>query len=411
MEKLLYNSSSSSEYKTPPSILYDSNDFSSSKTSYSAEYPKIIESEIEDIDQKLESIDEKLKILDSELDMSYPEGDDSWAYEEGPWVEWGTSREKWLELEAEPEIQKELSEREKLAKYEIGRKLGQGSFGKVMKAVDKETGEVVAIKIIENLEKPLPDDPEYQYYKHLLRKKSINVNKDVKSKDEPICHPNIICYKDVFSLDDKVYVIMEYFDGITLYKYLKSFLKRNQIMGIEEIVSILREIVTGLEYLNSINVIHRDLKLENIMINKEGLIKIVDYGLSCFKDIYKSCSGRVGSPYYVSPQLLDSQLMSSADNDTLIRIYKANDIWSLGVITYALAHNGLPFVGDSLSELYQEIETITVKSDYRGKSSTMHSARWLNRLISRMLMRQYRIRVPLDKLALALKNDGRPRVI
>lgn len=154
-------------------------------------------------------------------------------------------------------------------------------------------------------------------------------------------HPNIIRLFEVIETNNEIILITEYASGGELY----DLLSRGRLNE-DEARRIFQQIILGLEYLHTHQVSHRDLKPENILLDKNGNIKIADFGLSnVMRDgifLYSAC----GSPNYAAPELIHGRFYNGC----------SIDIWSCGVILYALLTNCLPFDDDSIPKLYQKIK-------------------------------------------------------
>jgi serine/threonine protein kinase len=152
-------------------------------------------------------------------------------------------------------------------------------------------------------------------------------------------HPDIVKIINIYNDPKKLYIVMEYVKGEELYDYIVSHDKLPE----QEAKIIIHQLLRIVRYLNSINICHRDLKPENIMIDVKTLkIKLLDFGLSSYFS-NKSLLSPVGTPYYVSPEVLVG------------KYNKECDMWSIGVITYILLTGGPPFQGESLPDIYREI--------------------------------------------------------
>lgn len=280
--------------------------------------------------------------------------------------------------------------------YKTNDILGKGTFGEVYKALDIRSGEYVALKIIRNFDKPLLQDPEYLFFKELLKQTAVERNVDLNSVTKPICHPNIVCYYDIFEENNMIYVVMELINGTDLQKWLKN--KLNEFIPITTIVDIMKQITEGLMYLDSINVIHRDIKLENVMITTTGTIKLVDYGLSCFKNISRSCNNQVGSYGYTGPEIL-TDFDKYKNNDLVLqKLFMASDIFAFGVTMFAIANRSLPFNDPIVEKTIENVKTLNVKSNYQGSASDIYSSEWLNNLINCMLEKDYTKRITLKQI-------------
>lgn len=211
----------------------------------------------------------------------------------------------------------------KVGNYTIDEHIASGTFGKVYIGVHEPTNEKVAIKIIKKKEHKVDVRREY----------------DLMMK---IHHPFIVTLYEVIEDPEDLYIIMEYVEGQTLLDYIKGQTK----IPDHKIKHIFCELVSALLYLhNALNIVHRDLKLENIMIDKNLNIRLLDFGLS--NQLAQNTSmfqTKCGSPSYSAPEMLLGRPYT----------YKI-DMWSLGIILYALAFNSLPFGDDNLQLLTAKI--------------------------------------------------------
>lgn len=156
-------------------------------------------------------------------------------------------------------------------------------------------------------------------------------------------HPNIIRLYEVVETNNEIILIMEYAAGGELYDLIsKGHLNEDENEGRR----IFQQIIFGVEYLHTHQVSHRDLKPENILLDEEGNVKIADFGLSnVMRDgifLYSSC----GSPYYAAPELINGKFYNGS----------SIDIWSCGVILYAILTGQLPFDEEQIPKLYQKIK-------------------------------------------------------
>jgi hypothetical protein len=207
-----------------------------------------------------------------------------------------------------------------ISHYKLIDVLGMGGMGKVYKAIDVNSKTVVAVKVI---------NPEI--LKSDENKKRITDEGRILTS---LNHPNIVRVFEIGETEETGYVAMEYLPGGTLYEYIKN----NSPLPFETIKEYLLQICSGLEEIHSKNIIHRDLKSSNIMIDKNGIIRIMDFGLSKSPLIatMTSLGTALGTLGYVAPEQITN---SNVDNRT--------DIFSLGVILYELITNDLPFKGEN----------------------------------------------------------------
>ena len=201
--------------------------------------------------------------------------------------------------------------------YSIQNEIGNGKFSKVYLAYEKKTNRKVAIKRVEkgNLSENDLD----------LVKTEIDILK--------VCqHPNIIKLYDIIETATMIDIIMEYCPGDNLYYYL---LKRNFIISEEEMVKIIHKISTAVFTMHNLGIVHRDLKLSNIVMTDTTSfadIRILDFGLSKILGPGEKCNESYGTPGYAAPEVIRQNKYD----------FKA-DIWSIGVITYFLFSAKLPF--------------------------------------------------------------------
>lgn len=221
--------------------------------------------------------------------------------------------------------------------YKFIEALGSGNFGSVYK-VEKES-KIYAAKILSET-----------YVLEEFKKEDNRITREIEVLKRA-SHDTLIKYIDDFYIktdfNNKEYVIiMEYFNGITLRKYIQRGIKD------EDIMIIFRKILTGVKALhntiiNQHGIIHRDLKPDNILINEKNEVKIIDYGLSKIIDFstITSTGKAVGSPLYMSPE----QVMDSKSID------ERSDIYALGIILYEMITGHVPYKATSIPELILEI--------------------------------------------------------
>ena len=242
--------------------------------------------------------------------------------------------------------------------------LGKGSFGVVKSAINAQTGEKVAIKILNETKIP--------YEEKINSLREIEIMKNLK-------HPNIIRFYGYISNDKQLYLITEYIKGIELFQYISLKKKIEE----SEACIYFQQIISGIEYLHKMDIVHRDLKPENILIDRYlKEVKIIDFGLSNkYTDKSALLSTLCGSPLYAAPEVL------------LEKGYKPGpvDIWSAGVILYFMISGKLPFNGDSDEELYKKIIDAKVKN-IQGASKEV------NDLIKKILNPNPRKRITIPKI-------------
>ena len=204
-------------------------------------------------------------------------------------------------------------------RYEIVNKIGTGGMSDVYKAKDHTLGRFVAIKVLK---------PEF----------SEDVNFVTKFRTEAqsaagLEHPNIVNIYDVGSENGMHYIVMEYVEGITL----KTYIEKKGQLTFKEAVSIAIQVGRGIEAAHSKGIIHRDIKPQNIMILRDGSVRVADFGIACLADQGQTLTQEtLGSVHYISPE--------QARGD---RVDARSDIYSAGVVLYEMLTGKLPFQGDS----------------------------------------------------------------
>lgn len=203
-------------------------------------------------------------------------------------------------------------------KYKIIKKIGQGGMGSVYLAIDQSLNREVAIKKMN--EDIKMNEREKQRFIEEARTVAM------------LHHPNIIEIYTIFEEKGDIYLVFEYIDGMSLDKKLDISVR----MPFFEVKPIIIDIAKALKYAHSKNVVHRDLKLSNVMISNDGIVKVTDFGLAKVireaKAKYSSAEV-VGSPAYMAPE------------QDLGIFLKESDLYSLGVCLYELLSGELPFLG------------------------------------------------------------------
>ena len=237
--------------------------------------------------------------------------------------------------------------------------IGSGSFGEVYLSKKLNSNKLFATKKV-NIR---PDNLKSKKYLDY----EINIMKSLQ-------HPNIVKLEEIKKYQNTYYIVMEYINGGSLSDHLKKYKSIHQKGYTEEIVQyLMRQIVSGLTCIHNNNIIHRDLKLENIMVHYENekdkeqsnlmkaQIKIIDFGFAIILPSTNSLTNSaVGTFYYMDPKILD-EFYQKALVDKKKGYGKEADIWSLGIICYELLRAKKPFDADSFEELRETIK----KGQYR----------------------------------------------
>ena len=204
--------------------------------------------------------------------------------------------------------------------YLFGRLIGQGAFGKVNIGLNILAGRVVAIK---------------SFNKKELDKNGDNMKKILYETDlmKKLNHPNITKILEVFEDDDYILITMEYINGGNLF----SFVKKRRKLSEKTAKYLFKQIILGIQHIHSHKIVHRDIKLENILIDLNNNIKICDFGIGkilTYKKqlLYDKC----GTPMYMAPEILLSSKNHGYEGYPV-------DIWSAGISLYIMLSGTLPF--------------------------------------------------------------------
>lgn len=220
--------------------------------------------------------------------------------------------------------------------YILGNTLGIGATGKVKVANHSKTGEKVGVKIIRK---------DLFYDKPSLR---IKIQREI-SIMKLMYHPHVIKIFDVLEDSRYLYLIIEYASKGELFNHL---VEKRRIESKEALI-FFQQLISGIEYCHKHRICHRDLKLENILLDEEYRIKIADFGMASLSVPNTMLKTFCGSPHYASPEVVSNEPYNGM---------KA-DIWSCGVILYALLTGKLPFdeENDNIRKLFNKIRFEPVK--------------------------------------------------
>ena len=218
-----------------------------------------------------------------------------------------------------------------LDNYDVIKQLGKGGYGKVYRVMNKKTKEIRACKhlsklSIKNLEK-------FQREIEILRKAD---------------HPNIIKLYEIFESKRSYYLIMEECKGGEVFDRIIEHIQKKDMYSEKDASIILRQMMSAVEYCHNNGIAHRDLKPENLLYLNDGPednnpIKVIDFGLSQVISPQRKLKTKVGTAYYVSPEILNGAYSEKCD------------IWSAGVILYILLSGDPPFNGPSDLAIYKKI--------------------------------------------------------
>ncbi len=217
-----------------------------------------------------------------------------------------------------------------LGRYEIIGELGQGAMGIVYKAKDPLIDRIVAIKTISlNLAMEEKEEYEARFYQ------------EAKAAGR-LSHPNIVTIYDVGKSGEVAYIAMEFLEG----RELRDILNEDAHLPISQVLDIVVQVAQGLAYAHEHGIVHRDVKPANIMVVRDGHVKITDFGIARMASAaVRTQTGMVlGSPKYMSPE----QVMGKP-------IDQRSDIFSLGVMLYEMLAGQVPFNGENVNAIMYQI--------------------------------------------------------
>eukprot|EP00466_Bigelowiella_natans_P015116 jgi/Bigna1/33336/e_gw1.2.24.1 len=211
--------------------------------------------------------------------------------------------------------------------FDLLQVIGKGSFGKVYQVKYKKTGEIFALKVLKK--------------EHLAKRKQIGHTKTERKVLENITHPFIVSLRYAFQTEHRLYMVLDYFTGGELFYHLKH----GGRFKLERGRFYCAELTCAIEHLHANDVIYRDLKPENVLLDAEGHVRLTDFGLS--KDCLKGDTLThtfCGTPEYLAPEVIQSKPYN-----------KTVDWWSLGTMTYEMICGLPPFYSTNVHKMYTKI--------------------------------------------------------
>ena len=208
-------------------------------------------------------------------------------------------------------------------RYEIQQKIGEGGMAIVYRALDNRLHRQVAVKI---MREEMAADEEFKR-RFCAESQAVAM----------LSHPNIIAVYDVSHSDIMEYIVMELIDGITL----KQYMDRRGQLNWKEALHFSRQVARAMEHAHARGIVHRDIKPQNIMLLRDGTIKVADFGIAALENEVEEANGQaIGSIHYIAPEQARGETADAR-----------SDIYSLGIVMYEMFAGEVPYDGDTLGEI------------------------------------------------------------
>jgi serine/threonine protein kinase len=216
-----------------------------------------------------------------------------------------------------------------LEDYIIGKQIGQGAYATVFFGLHRESGKKVAIKI-------------YEKYKLLDPQRRKSVRCEIRLM-ERLRHPNIVIFHDALDTPKQIHIIMDFVGGGSLHHFLKK--RPGRRLDDQVAKRLIFQVAQGIKYLHDRHIVHRDIKLENLLLDESNTVKIIDFGFSTIVPPGKKLKIFCGTPSYMAPEIVARKEYAGF----------CADIWATGVLLYALLCGSFPFRGQNDRDLYRKI--------------------------------------------------------
>ncbi|KAH9942815.1 Pkinase-domain-containing protein [Amylocystis lapponica] len=282
--------------------------------------------------------------------------------------------------DAESASTKPRSSNRILGDYTLSKTLGAGSMGKVKLAHHNITGEKLAVKILPRVS--VSGQASVGNTDAAAKQASKDASKEIRTMREAalsmlLHHPYICGMREMIIHPHHYYMVFEYVNGGQMLDYIISHGRLRERVARK----FARQIGSALDYCHRNNVVHRDLKIENILISQTGNIKIIDFGLSNLFDPVNHLSTFCGSLYFAAPELLNAKVYTGPEVD----------VWSFGVVLYVLVCGKVPFDDQSMPALHAKIKRGLVEYPVWLSAECKH-------LLTRMLVTNPAVRATLSEV-------------
>eukprot|EP00826_Nyctotherus_ovalis_P034338 TRINITY_DN2841_c0_g2_i1.p1 TRINITY_DN2841_c0_g2~~TRINITY_DN2841_c0_g2_i1.p1 ORF type:complete len:390 (+),score=90.65 TRINITY_DN2841_c0_g2_i1:111-1280(+) len=246
-----------------------------------------------------------------------------------------------------------------IEEYEIGKEIGRGAYAIVKECSHKfDTRKKYAVKI-------------YEKQKLLVPHRKRNVDREIQIL-KVLSHRNIVRLIESIEGVRQIYLVCELVKGGSLYGYIRS--KESRKLSEPEARRIFTQIVAAVRYCHQKGVVHRDLKLENILLDEDKNVRIIDFGFSVMVNPKAKLKVFCGTPSYMAPEIIAKKEYHGAPAD----------VWSLGVILYAMLAGKFPFKGGNETELFASV----AKGVYTAPTASVSARNLLSKLLNTNPMRR-----------------------
>lgn len=224
---------------------------------------------------------------------------------------------------------------QKIGPWKLGKTLGRGATGRVLLATHQTTGQKAAVKVVSKSE--LQDEETEKNGDGL----PYGIEREIIIM-KLLTHPNVLRLYDVWETSKALYLVLEYVEGGELFDLL---VERGPLPEVEAI-KYFRQIILGTAYCHALGICHRDLKPENLLLDSQLNVKLADFGMAALESNGKLLETSCGSPHYAAPEIVSGLKYHGA----------ASDVWSCGVILFALLTGRLPFDDENIRNLLLKVQ-------------------------------------------------------
>lgn len=226
---------------------------------------------------------------------------------------------------------------QKIGPWKLGKTLGRGATGRVLLGVHHTTGQKAAVKVVSKLEL----NEEYEQSPDKKGALPYGIEREIIIM-KLLTHPNVLRLYDVWETSKALYLVLEYVEGGELFDLL---VERGPLQE-QEAVKYFRQIILGTAYCHALGICHRDLKPENLLLDASLNVKLADFGMAALESNGKLLETSCGSPHYAAPEIVSGLKYHGA----------ASDVWSCGVILFALLTGRLPFDDENIRNLLLKVQ-------------------------------------------------------